>query len=131
MIAPIGSHALFVPPVTAITARRPQPQPEEVQGVVVNPPRDSRVAVRVEVVTQGEGREWEQPKAAERDSDPKPYTWEAALMAANVEASRTAQRLGSADARKAVAAYTAAAEWQGYGASAQQAPAPQLLDVRA
>lgn len=128
MIAPIGSHALIVPAVTSLGPRRPQP--EEVQGVVVNPPRDTRVAVRVEVVSHGDEREWEQPQAAERDSDPRPYAWESALMAANVEASRTAQKLGAADPRKAVAAYAAQADWQGYAAEAQR-PAPQLLDVRA
>lgn len=131
MIGPVGSHALAIPGITAITPRRPQP--EEVQGVVVNPPRDSRVAVRVEVVSSGsEGRAWQQPSAAERDSDPQPYAWEAALMAANVEASRTAQKLGSADPRKAVAAYAAHADWQGYAStSTSPRPAPQLLDVRA
>lgn len=128
MIAPIGSHALIVPAVTALGPRRPQP--EEVQGVVVHPPRDTRVAVRVEVVSHSDDREWQQPAAAEREADPQPYAWEAALIASNVEASRTAQRLGGADPRKAVAAYAAQADWRGYAAEAQR-PVPQLLNVRA
>ena len=47
MIVPIGSHTLAVPAIAAVATRRPHP--EEVSGVVVTPPRESRVAVRVEV----------------------------------------------------------------------------------
>jgi hypothetical protein len=131
MIVPIGSSALAVPPVTAITTRRPAR--DQVQAVVVSPPRESRVAVRVEVVSQDERGDWQQPAAArasERDSEPQPYAYEAALFAANLEASRTAQKLGSADSRRAAAAYSAQSEWRQYGAM-NQSEAPQLLDVRA
>jgi hypothetical protein len=129
MIVPISSQALTVPPVTALHARRQARAQEDLQGVVVNPPRDSRVAVRVEVVTHDERPEW-QPRAAEREPEPQPYGYEAALFAANVEASRTAAKLGTPDPRRAAAAYTAHAEWQQYGAQNQR-EAPQLLDVRA
>jgi hypothetical protein len=126
MIASIGSHALTVPPVTAL--RRRQPSPDEVQGVVVNPPRNSRVAVRVEVVTRGEPQE--QPRTAEREPDPKPYSYEGWLFAANLEASKPAQELGAPSPRRAAAAYSAQADWQQQ--ASQSAPeAPQYLDVRA
>jgi hypothetical protein len=126
---PISSLALAVPPVSVLNARRPSR--DQVQGVVVNPPRESRVAVRVEVVSRDERADWPQPQAAaEREAEPQAYAFEAALFAANVEASGTAATFGSPDARRAAAAYNAHAEWRQYGAPSQSA-APQLLDVRA
>lgn len=128
----IGSQALAVAPITALATRRPAR--DEVRAVVVHPPRESRVAVRLEVVSQDERGDWEQPAAArtsERHAEPQAaYGYEAALFAANVEASRTAHKLGSADSRRAAAAYGAQSEWRHYGA-ANQREAPQLLDVRA
>jgi hypothetical protein len=125
MIAPVSSRALMVAPVTLLSRRAPQNQ---VQGVVVNPPRDSRVAVRVEVVTQGEPRE--QPRAADRDPDPEPYSYESWLFASNLEASKPASNTASPNPRRVAAAYSAQADRQQYG-SERTEEAPRYLDVRA
>jgi hypothetical protein len=126
MIVSVGSHALTVPPHTSFGTRRLPP--DEVQGVIVNPPRDSRVAVRVEVVTEDEPRQ--QPRAAEREPLPQAYAFEAALLAANLEASQAASKLGTSDARRATAAYSAHADWRRYDVPGQR-DAPKFLDVRA
>jgi hypothetical protein len=126
MIVPVSAHALSVAPVTALRTRRPSPN--EVQGVVVNPRRDSRVAVHVEVVSQAEP----QLKAAEweRDAPAYAYAQEAALLASNVEASHSTAKLGAPDARRAAAAYTAHAAFRQADVPSQR-EAPQFLDVRA
>jgi hypothetical protein len=126
MIVPVSAQALAVAPVTALRTRRPAPS--EVQGVVVNPPRDSRVAVRVEVVTEGES----QLRAAARDRDAPVYAYaqEAALLASNLEASGTTAKLGSPDSRRAAAAYTAHAAFRQYDVPGQR-DEPQFIDVRA
>jgi hypothetical protein len=125
MIVSVGSLALTVPPLTALGARRPPPN--EVQGVVVHPPRDSRVAVRVEVITEADPR---QPRAEEPRPTPQAYGHPAQLLAVDLEAPRRAGKLGTPDARRATAAYSAHADWQRYDVPGER-DAPQLLDVRA
>jgi hypothetical protein len=124
MIVPIGSHSLAIPSIAAVEARRPQP--EEVQGVVVTPPREGRVAVRVEVVTDGEHP---QPSAS---NELPPASYEAALYAANLEASMEATQLGATDLRRAAAAYSANSDWRGgSGGAREPREPPRYLDVRA
>jgi hypothetical protein len=128
MIVPIGSHALALPAIAAVGTRRPQP--EEVQGVIVTPPREGRVAVRVEVVTDDQPQP--QPLAAELPA----ASFEAALYAANLETTAEAAQLGAADPRRAAAAYSASSEWRsgygaGYGGAREGREPPRYLDVRA
>jgi hypothetical protein len=125
MIVSVGSHALTALPLKAFGTRRP---PEDVQAVIVNPPRESRVAVHVQVVTEGDP--YPQPPAAEREPPSQAYAYEAALLAANLEASRAAGELGTPDPRRAAAAYSAHADWRRDEVPGQR-DAPQLLDVRA
>jgi hypothetical protein len=130
MIVPIGSHTLAVPAIAAVGTRRPPP--EEVQGVVIMPPRDGRVAVRVEIVTDHASQALPQPSAAEL----APASYEAALYAANLETTAEATQLGATDLRRAAAAYSAHSEWRsGYGAGSGGArdarEPPRYLDVRA
>ncbi len=126
MIVPIGSQTSPITALAAVGTRRPQP--DEVQGVIVAPPRDSRVEVRVEVVTDGEPRP--QPSAAEQWTA---GSYEAALYAANLEASEVATQMGAPDLKRAAAAYSAHSEFQGYGGAGggEQRERPRYLDVRA
>lgn len=129
MLVPIGLQTSPTTAIAAVGTRRPQP--DEVQGVIVAPPRDSRVEVRVEVVTDGEPRS--QPSAADALA---PASYEAALYAANLEASKVATELGTPDLRRAAAAYSAHSDFRGYGSGASGAGVearerPRYLDVRA
>jgi hypothetical protein len=126
MLVPIS---LAVPSIAAVGTRRPQP--EEVRGIIVTPPREARVAVRVEVVTEDEQRP--QPPAA---NEVPPPSYEAALYAANLEASMEAAQLGATDLRRAAAAYSASSDWRGgsasgYGGAREGREPPRYLDVRA
>jgi hypothetical protein len=125
MIVPFGSQTSPITAIAAVGTRRPPP--DEVQGVIVAPPRDSRVEVRVEVVTQEEPRQ--QPRAAEQLV---PASYEAALYVANLEASKAATQMGAPDLKRAAAAYNAHSEFRGYGgAGAESREPPRFLDVRA
>jgi hypothetical protein len=95
-----------------------EPQAEQVvHGVVVNPPRESRVSVRVEIVSG----ERDSPNSdagaasrAEREREPQPVAASEAMRAALASEipPPAAARLGSPDARQAALAYGAHAEWQ-------------------
>ena len=109
------------PPVGAGQRSRQQqdPQPEQVvQGVVVNPPRESRVSVRVEIVSDDrEGQQGEAAGAAswvdQEYEPPLSAASEAMLAAVAVDQPppAAAARLGAPDARRAAEAYSAHAEW--------------------
>jgi hypothetical protein len=131
MLVPIGLQTSPVTAIAGVGTRRPQP--DEVQGVIVAPPRDSRVEVRVEVVTDADRRP---PPLAAETAEPAealaPASHEAALYAANLEASQAATQLGAPDLRRAAAAYSAHSEYRGYGRAGGEArEPPRYLDVRA
>lgn len=127
MIVPFGSQTSPITALAAVGARRSPP--DAVQGVIVAPPRNSSVEVRVEVVTQEEPRP--QPSAAEQLA---PASYEAALYVANLEmeASKAATQMGAPDLKRAAAAYNAHSEFRGYGsAGGETREPPRFLDVRA
>lgn len=123
------------PPVGAGQRSRQQqdPQPEQVvQGVVVNPPRESRVSVRVEIVSDGPDAQQGEAAAAatwaDQEYEPPAATANEALLASLTAdlPPPTAARLGAPDARRAAEAYSAHAEWH------PLTPRPQArLNVRA
>lgn len=113
------------------------------QGVVVNPPRDSRVAVRVEIVT--EPRDALPPTASEDAiSAPPPPAYEPwrdlswfttayASAAADVQPlAAAAARFGAPDGQYAASAYRAQADWrQSSGSASSAGDSSPLLSVRA
>jgi hypothetical protein len=133
MILGAGIRNPTLPPVAGFGGHRPKP--DEVRGVVVEPPRDMNVVVRVEIVTDGNAQPaWvPQPAAAERDAEPQEYSREAVLLSSHLEATRAASRLGAADARRAAAAYGEHANWQQYHEARRKPgePAPQHISLRA
>ena len=119
---------------------RPDPPPSQaVQGVVVHPPRDSRVAVRVEIVTEPErpaDREHDATMSSGTSSAPSPYeayndrSW-FTVGAAELQPAAASVRFGAADARTAAAAYRAQADFQSATQAEPAREPPRHLSVRA
>jgi hypothetical protein len=123
-----------LPPHTDASRRVPPREVDAtVQGVVVNPPRDASVAVRVEIITEPLRRE-DTERYAPADTSWQERDWQQ-QRPSYVEAPAelppaAAAQLGSVDAQRAASAYRAHAEWQPYAATNPEA-STRRLSVRA
>src|SRR5262245_43375479 len=110
-LAPGIRERLLPPAAGAPTRRSQEPQPELVQGVIVTPPREARVSVRVEIVSEGDPHTGGHAAQAWPDRQPVPpaaLASEAMLAAVAAELPPpSAAGLGGVDPRRAAAAYFA------------------------
>ncbi|HKU36511.1 MAG TPA: hypothetical protein VJR89_00150 [Polyangiales bacterium] len=128
MILAPGIRERLLPPPGGSQRRSQEPQPELVQGVIVNPPRETKVSVRVEIVSEADPQASANAAATpvwpDRPSEPPAAAASEAMLAAvAVEVPQpSAARLGSVDPRRAAAAYFANSDWHPF----EQRPAPRL-----
>lgn len=115
----------------AVTRRSASADVEAVAAAATQRARESIVAVRVQVVTNANERpETSQPVAAEARDEQQTYSRESAQFFARLQSESATAHWNATDAQRAAAAYTAHADWRGYGASGASAP-PALLSRRA